>query len=222
LNFKEPKSALIKNEDGLEIPFGSADVKALLALYVGNYGSSRTYYVAERCNFDFAENPEAKKRPECRDANAGMFHLVLANKLGKQGKGFIADLNRELQVWNHPIFSFNMEVTHESNQASRDAAPGTVKEVEVVTTVGYGIENSPTWDSGDPVDSVRQFSYRLELNESGEILGGAWLDEARPDFLWHQDRPSFYDMGPIKFSKLAGLLRQSLQSEGIANPARVQ
>lgn len=219
LTFSEPKSVVIQNEDGIDIPFGAADVKALLALYTGNYSSTRTYYVAERCDYDFAENPEAKKRPECRDANAGMFHLVLANKLGIQKKGFVADVNRDLQVWNQPIYAFSSEIIAERQGATRGAAPGTVKEVIMRTVMGYIAETSPEWEAGIINESEREYKYQLELNAEGKIIGGAWLEESRPDFLWSQEKPKFYDVGPFRFSSLALLLKRSIESDGISNPA---
>lgn len=218
INFQEPKALVATNPDGIEVPFGAADVKALLALYIGNYSTSRTYFVAERCNYDFTENPGAKKRPECRDANAGMFHLVLANKLGLEKKGFIADLNREQQVWNQPIVAFDSEVLGERQGASPGAAPGTVKEITLKTIIGYTAEIMPEWDAGIVNESQREYNYQLELDSEGKILGGAWLEETRPDFLWLQEKSKFYDVGSVKFSKLATLYRESIASEGIANP----
>ncbi len=219
INFAEPKSVLVRNPDNIEIPFGAADVKALIDLYTGNYSSSRIYYVAERCNFDFVENPEAKKRPECRDANAGMFHLVLANKLGVQKRGFVADINRDQQVWNQPIYSFSSQIVGERQGASPGAARGTVKEVMIRTVMGYIAETIPEWDAGIVNESEREYNYQLELNANGQIIGGAWLDESRPDFLWSQEKPKFYDVGPYKFSRLSSLLRESTDSSGITNPA---
>ncbi len=218
LNFKEPKSLIVKNPDGIAIPFGAADVKALLALYVGNYGNARTYFVAERCEYNFAENPNAKRRPECRDANAGMFHLVLANKIGIDKKGFVADLNREQQVWNQPIVSFTSERLSERDGASRGAAPGTVREVTLKTVIGYAVETMPEWDAGIVNESKREYKYQLELNARGDVIGGAWLEETRPDFLWVQEKTAFYDFGSIKFSSLERLYRESTNSDGIANP----
>ena len=40
------------------------------------------------------------------------------------------------------------------------------------------------------------YSYRVELDQSGAIVGGEWLNEMRPDFLWTMDKPEFRDALP--------------------------
>ena len=41
------------------------------------------------------------------------------------------------------------------------------------------------------------YSYRLELDISGSIVGGEWLNELRPDFLWSMEKPEFLDAASI-------------------------
>ena len=38
--------------------------------------------------------------------------------------------------------------------------------------------------------SSRVYDYKLELNSKGEIIGGDWISEGRPDFIWLQKAPS--------------------------------
>lgn len=224
MNFEEPKSVAVKNQHGIVIPFGAADVKALLDLYSGNFNSARYYFVADRCNIDISEHPEAANNPECRDVNAGTFHLVLTNKLGIQKDGFVADITRDLQVWNQPIHSFSTEIVSEKEGASPGAAPGTTREVTVKTQMGYIVESGTEWDAGASYNYAREYDYRLELNANDQIIGGTWLEEGRPDFIWMQETPVFYDMSynrsVIRFSVLNDLYRLSAASEGIQNPAQ--
>lgn len=35
------------------------------------------------------------------------------------------------------------------------------------------------------------FRYQLELDQGGDVLGGKWITENRPDFLWVQQKPAF-------------------------------
>lgn len=220
LNFDEPKSVLVENTQGIKIPFGAADVKGLLDIYSGNYSNSRTYFVAERCDIDFSKDPTAENNPECRDTNAGTFHLVLTNKIGIEKKGFVADVVRDFQVWNHPVYSYETKVVKEHESASRGAAPGTVREVTIKTTMGYVAETGTEWNAGVVYDTYREYSYRLELDRDGKIIGGAWLEDSRPDFLWMQEPPKFYDVAGIRFTLLDWLYKESMKSPGIPNPVQ--
>ena len=219
INFEEPKSVVVQNAHGLQIPFGAADVKGLLDLYSGNFNGGRYNFVGERCDIDLAKTPGASENPECRDTNAGTFHLVLTNNLGIQKRGFVADVSRDLQVWNQPIYAYSTQVVSEQEGASPGAAPGTVRETTVKTIMSYISESGPEWNAGVLYDSEREYNYRLELNANGQIIGGAWLEESRPDFLWMQEKSNFYDFGNIRFSMLKLLYKQSAESAGITNPA---
>lgn len=219
LNLEEPKAVMMTNAEGIEIPFGSGDIKALIDLYVGNFSDARTYFVAERCNIDLSRNPGAASNPACRDTNAGTFHLVLANQIGIKREGFVADITRDLQVWNHPVYGFTSQIVTEVNGASPGAAPGTVKEVTIETLMNFISEAGSHWDHGITNTPSRKYNYRLELNAEGQIIGGAWLDDNRPDFLWKQDGPEFKDVGALRFSSLQSLYEKSINTPGaLSNP----
>jgi len=193
--FKEPAPISLKGPSGIEVPFGSSDIKALLTFaqqHAREWGSSQT--LGGRCNKKIYEDPDAAKLPECRDTNAGSFHIVLANQLGLDRKAFVADVHRDFQVWNQPIYGFETKVIEESDNVYEGAAPGTVKIVRVETRMKYVVESSAQYQKlvTDP-DSFRHFSsrtynYSLELNADGKIAGGEWADieHDRPDFLWVQ------------------------------------
>jgi hypothetical protein len=179
--------------------------------------------IAARCNDDFSKNPEAANKPGCRDTNAGAFHLVLANLIGIQKKGFIADLTRDIEVWNQPIASFSTKVLSESRGRSRGASFWTVREVTVETTIQYGAEISPEWASVGSKMMTRTYSYRLEINRRGMIIGGAWLSEQRPDFLWTNSTPKFEDVSNnraggaiIKWSELSKIYEAAIAAESDA------
>jgi len=212
LTFDEPKAILMTNAEGLEIPFGSGDIKALLDLYVGNFSKSKTYFVAERCNIDLARNPAATMAPECRDTNAGTFHLVLTNQIGIKREGFVIDIARDIQVWNHPVYSYESSVVSQTDGPSPGAAPGTVKEVTLQTKMTYIREAGSHWEHGITNVPTKEYNYRVELNSDGQIIGGAWLDEARPDFIWKRETPEFNDVGNLRFSRLKTLYEKSVQS----------
>jgi hypothetical protein len=38
---------------------------------------------------------------------------------------------------------------------------------------------------------VVEYRYRLELDANEEIVGGSWISEARPDFVWTNPKSEF-------------------------------
>jgi hypothetical protein len=189
--FKEPKAIFLKGPSGIEIPFGSTDIKGLLSLYSADYANVSSKFLASRCNKDLSRDPTAANDPECRDVNAGAFHLVLTNLIGRKKEGFVADVTRDLEVWNQPVSGFKSRVIKESIGRSPGAALLTVKEIEIETEMHYGREIHQQWESSGSSMATKRYHYRVELNLMGEIIGGEWMDEDRPDFLWQNSVPSF-------------------------------
>lgn len=194
INFEEPQPVTVASADGIELPFGSSDVKALLT-FAQQYGEDdRT--VGERCNHDLAVAPDHANDPECRDTNAGSFHIIIANQLGLLQKAFVAEVNRDYQIWNQPVYGFESKVISVSGDVYAGAAPGTVKIASVRTEMNYVSELGADWDPR-PVAAFpsqlnrKTYEYMLELDADGAIIGGEWKTHGRPDFLWTQEAPLF-------------------------------
>lgn len=207
--FQEPLPITVRNADGIVIPFGSSDIKALLVFNQGQYARPRTRFLGKRCNVDlndvFSGRAEAD---DCKGVNPGAFHIVLANQIGLRKESFMADVVRDLQVWNHPISAFRSTIRPKSD-VGPNAAPGTVQEVFVETAMTYSIEIDPQWnlvgEQAQP-SSTKVYRYTLELNSRGEVIGGEWLTEERPDFLWKQEAADFFGY----FRNLGILYRMSI------------
>lgn len=216
LAFAEPKAVVVKGPSGIEIPFASSDVKALLSLHSAEYAQVNTQFLASRCNVDLSKNPELARSPECRDTNAGAFHLVIANRIGRAGEGFAADVARGLEVWNQPISGYKTKILGESRGGSPGADARTFKEVVVETTIYYGAEIYPRWESAGSNMASKTYKYRLEINRRGLIVGGEWLTEERPDFMWANSTPQFVDtrsnegVRPIRWSALQKIYDASI------------
>ena len=210
--FDEPNSTKMTNDDGIEIPFGASDVKALL-IFVQQFDQTRGKEkgISDRCNHDLGKNPENANDPECRDMNAGSFHVVLSNQIGTLNRAIVGDLHRGIEVWNHPIYGFDSQIVSESADVYPTAAPGTVKIVTVKTEMRYITEISPSWDratiDSDPTQLASIFyDYQLELDSEGRILGGEWLQTDRVDFMWVQEAPTFSGY----FEKVEALYKQAV------------
>jgi hypothetical protein len=215
--YQEPQPMEIQNKDGIKIPFGSSDVKALLSYYTGQISRSESRMLGSRCNVDLKTNPGAASDPACRDTNAGSFHVVLTNQIGIQKQSFVADVTRDLQVWNQPIYGYNTEFL-QSRGPSFGAAPGTVKEIQVKTQMLYTVEVEPHWQALNGTNGSGAFRetyvYWLELDQSENIIGGTWESDTRPDFLWTQKGEPFTG----EFKDLELIYQGSIKSSPSPSP----
>jgi Transglutaminase elicitor len=210
--FKEPSPVTLKSVDGILIPFGSSDVKAMLTLQLATEGSS--VLLGQRCNADLSTNPDAGKTLPCRDTNAGSFHMVMANQMGILGQSFSFDLVRDKQVWNQPVLSYKTK-TLGQRPPSAQAAPGTKVEYRVMTEVTYVSEQSSSWKPHVGVDNAlanANYEYYVEVDRKGLIVGGSWITDNRPDFLWTTELPSFTG----SFTAVGPLYRASIGEESVA------
>lgn len=202
MNHNEPTPKTLKNPDGIMIPFGSADIKAILSYYYAYpYVVDNTHQVGRRC-----DDNVVTRDPHCKqDTNAGAFHMILTNRIALENIGFVADMARYQKVWNYPIISYSSKITGEGKKR-RDSAPGTTRTVRIKTTLTYADESINTWNPllGTKAQKYKKttLNYILELNERGEIIGGVWKSLARPDFLWIKERPRAFKGNYVKLGLL--------------------
>lgn len=187
--YAEPVPVLVTNSDGIQIPFGTSDVKGMISFYYANVATSQARQLGARCNVGFSF------LPGCSDVNAGAFHIVLTNQIGLMKQAFIGDYARLREVWNNPIYSYDSRVVSEGG-AFRGSAPGTVRSLLINSTVVYTDElDDPNWAPvvGTPMfqKKVVEYKYYLELDAADNIIGGSWVSWNRPDFLWTKEREEF-------------------------------
>lgn len=190
-NFDEPRAVTLAGANGIRIPFGSSDVKALLLF--AQQDAPEWHMAGERCEDDEGTNGA------CRDVNAGSFHVILANQIGLLGAGFVAEVSRGAEIWNQPVYGFSTRILSRSDTVYAGAAPGTRAIVEVETTLDYIAESEPSWEplpfSMYPEQGrSRTYRYALELDAQGGILGGEWRSTDHPDFFWTQGLPALRGM----------------------------
>lgn len=172
--YDQPKPVTLINSDGIQISFGSSDVKGLLTYFVAEYdqSSEETGFIGDRCKYDIEQFPKYENNSACKDMNAGSFHVVIANQLGKMNEGFVADRDRSIQVWNQPIYQFKSSQSHTDNV------------VEIDMKMIYVKETVPQWEAHEPYLVTEEYSYNLELDGSGMVVGGSHNTWARTDFAW--------------------------------------
>ncbi|MGA9520045.1 MAG: pre-peptidase C-terminal domain-containing protein [Myxococcaceae bacterium] len=104
----EPKRPVTRND----ITFQVQDLKALASLV---HDRAQYKFVSLRCskNDGAGEIPlDAYGRPtgesNCRDTNAGTYHVLLANYLGTLHQSFAEDRILDDEVWNRPLRAFRV------------------------------------------------------------------------------------------------------------------
>lgn len=204
MNHNEPTPKVMTNPDGIQIPFGSSDIKALLSYYYAQeFKVANTHQMGRRCS-DHGIIILSKHCKE--DLNAGAFHIVLTNKIGRMGEAFLADLDRLREVWNHPVVAYETEIIKDNMKPKMNSARGTKKVVRVNTTVSYIDEAPNTWSpvlgtSGQIVET-KEFLYDLDLSAYGTIIGGDWKSRERPDFLWSKEKALIWVGGFERLNEL--------------------
>ncbi|MBF0367637.1 MAG: hypothetical protein HQK50_18830 [Oligoflexia bacterium] len=202
LNYEEPGCPSIANNDGVKVPFNSADVKALLTYFTGQVcpSAGNACFVGGRCNVEKA-NMTASEKSQYDDINPGSFHVILSNLIGRAQQGFVMDKTASLAVWNQPVVGYESKVISSSDVPASTAASATKKEVTVHTKVKWVRELGPlpipvtiTIISKDEYILEAEYDYVLELDQNNKIVGGRWLGKSaddHPDFVWHKNRVAF-------------------------------
>jgi hypothetical protein len=194
LNHPEPSSVTLVNPDGISVHFYSSDVSALMSFYYANVVSSPVSLVGSRCNYFEDSRMRRKHETNCKDINAGSFHLILTNKLGLDGTGFVADIDRYAEVWNHIAVNYQALFRGESAPVNTSAR-GTARRVQLETIVTYAAAIAPKFEpvlNTEAAEYAQQtYEYYLDLDESGQIIGGDWISKLRPDFVWTQEKAIF-------------------------------
>lgn len=225
LLFENPEPVTMVSTNGVSVPFGASDIKALLTVFMDT-NESETKFLGSRCNLSRKELKEKLAKgeitaeeyadamvelagPECSDVNAGAFHLVLTNQLNKRDEGFVADITRDSEVWNQPIIGYESQIGRPEEGSSPGSAEGTAFQVYVKTKMYYISEIPMSWTSEFNKESISAeiYEYILELDKDYNILGGKWLSEDHPDFIWKRERPDFKGY----FKPLEAIYKKSIE-----------
>lgn len=185
MNHNEPVAKVLNNPDGIKIPFGSSDIKALISYdYAREYRVGSIHQMGSRCYRSRWRNGGCRN-----DMNAGAFHIVLTNKIGLEGTSFLSDMAHGPEVWNRPLYAYSSTVLADNLSPSESSAPGTKNMIKLLTILTSLLESDQ--NSWGPVIGTDlqlyedvELEYTLDINHKGSIVGGEWLTAKRPDFLW--------------------------------------
>lgn len=238
-NYPEPDQVVVTNRDGVRVPFGSSDVKALLAMHDA-YNSNGFYaQVGKRCSQrgkvpgeederdgDLPKPTEAQMNTdECRDINAGAFHLVITNMIGVHSKSFVAEIDRLNDVWNQPVVGYESAIVGEEAVTPDQRMSGIERRVRVTNKMKYGeelqfwtperaatgmtnfVQKLPVTGTPNQAYRFKNYEYILELDRSGKIIGGEWISGTRPDFIWTKKKDARFLNGKFPLAGLNTIYR---------------
>jgi hypothetical protein len=183
------------------------------ANYKSNFaGFSCKFKNKTELNFD--QNTGLVLDYRCFGINPGSFHIIFGNWIGKENKTLIFEpLVNDNQIWNHPAKGYEVSyfnpltnVTHSladsivtveeaKKMAERDKFVNfTISNVTGTTayligarmTVQYIIETIPWHENTTLPDAPynKTYHYTLELDKNLTILGGEWLYNEHPNYVF--------------------------------------
>jgi len=108
--FMEDEPLRAVERDGVR--FEVSDIKALL---MQQYDRVNAYMVGGRCNDRELERDENGRivNEECRDLNAGSFHVIISNFLGMNERPFVIERTTNYEVWNQPLVGYKVTSSRE-------------------------------------------------------------------------------------------------------------
>jgi hypothetical protein len=191
VQIEEPRPTVLTRSDGLKVPFGSGDLKALASFYYEDPQGgrddhhARTRRVGRKCD-------TAMLLPSgrcARDVDPRELHLTITNVLGLRGEAVFADTYRGRQVWQHPIYAYSARVLRQ-RAADHDSLNGAIREVHVRLELRMGHFSGADWNPVPRRTKTRTLDYWLELDSEEKIVGGKYLligGGPYLDYLWMSD-----------------------------------
>lgn len=179
MHLNQPEKIRMRNQYNQIIPLNVSDLKAYASWYMARMNKERLYFIGLRCNKRFND--------PCTDVNPGAFHVVLGNLIGLKKKTFLMDDTKGAAVWNYPIYSYKSKVL------KRSWINNGIERLQIETKVVFGGSVLPHDNKIDSKRFMRQriFQYNLDLDYQGNIIGGNWLSQRHPDFLWYRPFSGF-------------------------------
>ncbi|CAI5738805.1 unnamed protein product [Hyaloperonospora brassicae] len=199
----EPQCAVDKNN----VTFHAVDIKALLTqLYDG--AEVQVVFTGTRFNGPDGSGPELDRygrytNAAQKDVNPAIFHVAMANIVGKHRQSFIVDVSTNAAVSNEPVQGYELleasivdattlsrehfdSDTYPFNPAATFVAKCTTR----LLWTAESMEDDDAMAAAGRIDAYtvhEDYEYCLELDEDYTIIGGEWLGASRknhPDFLW--------------------------------------
>jgi hypothetical protein len=171
--------------------------------------------------------------PRCADVHPGIFHVSMVNLLGIEGRSFVVDKDSAAAIANQPVSGYELYYFNPRN-GDRGELKDAVIAREHYSKDPYAVSRNPEathivgvevklkyvdWEfpkkaetNGPEDDKIKsiEFTYDLELNSNGDVVGGQWrvtkkgrrgvfdTKTNQPDFFWVVPRDWKNYFEPIK------------------------
>jgi len=203
--------------DGVtKIRFFPSDIKALASMLWAKVYVP-TLFAGGRCDDQKPKRDKTSGRvlsDECFDTNPGTWHLAAVNMMGARGVSFVIDATYDYEVWNQPVYGYQYTYFNPQTLKATSTLKSAMVPIEkfsrdkfakfradkakfvvgVSMELTYVVETRPTHAMADAPErdahKTVRYTYDLELDGRGSIIGGEWYNKAHPDFLWTPE-PSF-------------------------------
>jgi subtilisin-like proprotein convertase family protein len=215
------------------VTFHVGDLEALM---IAAYNRAPADMIGGRCNDGTMDEPvmrDEQGRPidvECRDSNPGAFHVIMTNFLGLQQRPYAEDRTYDYEVWNQPVVAFRVSKLEEITVARANELLGltgdtysfnadAAKLYEVEATSTYITESHASTTPADPsrYERMDRYTYILEVDSRGKIIGGEWFGASRtnhPDFLWNPRRLTRSSVPSLDINQIRMLIAMSREAPG--------
>lgn len=201
------QSVSVTNVNGQQnIVFFASDIKGLVSnLWAAS--SPNTFRAGNRCRGNQIKK-DVYLRPleiNCLDSNPKTWHLAVTNRIGIHRKSMVMDSSAGPEVWNYPLSGYDyhyfdpktLKPTHQLQEAVRKISdlprnhlsqfrsPQAEYLVGVIMDTFHPALTEPTRNEATkPLMSKKTYIYDLELNSFFQIVGGEWVSDETPDFIW--------------------------------------
>jgi hypothetical protein len=223
----EPQHAVTVNG----VTFERSDITALIMTV---YDDNDSMFLGGRCNAkEFKPDNTTSANDECSNVNPGALHVVITNFLGLSDQPLAMDRTAGGEVWNQPIYGYNITKQKLVAATAANQCVGTTgdkwtyntrarKLYEVNINVDYQVEGNPSKTVLDMQDyiSTDSYHYILEVDYRGKVIGGRYCTDSvqeHPDFLWAPIGPNPDDYASrnpyVKLAKVRELISLASQAE---------
>ena len=110
---------------------------------------------------------------EYGEVHPAELHVALANWIGRFSHPLAMEADPGKEKWNYPVYGYASSFNRQGNR------------VEVKTNIRYAYFTEKELDQSPRISKTKYFHYQLNLNQNGDIVGGAYYrDSTRIDLLW--------------------------------------
>lgn len=174
--YQEPPPTTLTTRSGIEIPFGSSDIKGLLA-----FAQSLVLGDIDLLPLPCKHGGRTRKTTEtlpCSEVEAANFHLALTNAIGLLHVPLGVDLLDDELVRPIPVSSYRTIIL--------ESTPTSPRELVVETRIQAAVDTEPQWEPRLSASRSRShlgvrriehtLRYRLRLDQQNRIVAGAWIE----------------------------------------------